>query len=1283
MTGWRFVIRSLLYHWRINASVAFGVAAATAVLTGALLVGDSVRGSLRRLTLDRLGRIAEVLVSEHFFRADLAAELSANASFREHFAAAIPAILFPRATLEKREEAEVVRASQVTVVGSPPGFWAAGKASVKPRVLPEDGEIVLNAPLAEELGAQIGDQVVLRLPKSNLVPADSPLGRRTDRIRNLPGLKVVDIVPAESLGRFSWQTSQSTPRNAYVALPTLESALQQPGKVNALLVLGDATDAAPSPAAEDALGKALRPSLEDYGLVIRRIRQTYQPEGAGQDQTVYDYFDLTTDRLLFGSAAGQAVEQALADERAQPVLTYLATSIAKATATTDAASAIPYSLVTAVDSCSPLGPLATEPGRAGGQLADDEIALNSWAASDLQATPGERIRVTFFEPETTHGELRERTAEFTLKTIVPLTEPSSPARRNRPARYKERPGLANDPDLTPTVDGLTDQDSISKWDAPFPVDYRRVRRQDDVYWQNHRTTPKAFLTLAAGRKLWASRFGQTTSFRIPAPPGLQPGGEAEQQFARGLEDRILEQLDARRAQLGFAFLPVKTRGLAASAGTTPFGVLFLFLSFFVIAAALLLVALLFRLGLERRAEELGILLALGVRRRRIGRWLIAEGGLVAAVGGMCGVAAGVGYAWLMLAGLRTFWLGAVQTTSLELYLTGTSLGIGYLSGVLVSVATIGWSLRGTRGISIRRLLAGEATAEAPSINDSLAPALRGESRGEGRTGKCRSYLSTALEKARIRQPDIWGTLVPIGLLVSAIGLSLGATRWGGEAQAGAFVGSGTLVLAALLLGVRHRLRSRSVLGIKPTGMRLATLALQNAARNPGRSTATIALMAVASFLIVAMSAFRLGPSATGTGGFDLIAESSEPIFGDLNRPDVRQDLLADDADKLAQTVIIGLRVQPGDDASCNNLYRAAQPRVLAVTQELIRHFDATGGPAFAWAASAAKTPAEKANPWRLLGPQSPAESEGEASGSAGASASRHPASGPAQIATAEPAAAGPPDVVPVVLDQNTAMYSLQLYQGIGEEFEVTYDDGQTIRFRVVGLLANSILQGSLLISEQNFIQHYPAVSGYRFFLIQSQQDASQPSSHSLAPALREEDRGEGPQSGGRSSSSAVLKSQQVAHLLEARLSDQGFDAISAYARLADLLAVQNTYLSTFQSLGALGLLLGTFGLAAVQARNVFERRRELALLRAVGFRLASLARLVLLENVGLLVGGLAIGCCAALIVVLPHLWFGGAAVPWRDLTIMLGTVLFAGLLVSLAAVRTTLRAPVLAALRGD
>src|SRR5437588_4319736 len=78
MTSGRLVLRNLFYHWRGNLAVFLGVVVGTAVLTGALLVGDSLRGSLRRLTLERLGWVDQALVGPRFFRARLADGLPAE-----------------------------------------------------------------------------------------------------------------------------------------------------------------------------------------------------------------------------------------------------------------------------------------------------------------------------------------------------------------------------------------------------------------------------------------------------------------------------------------------------------------------------------------------------------------------------------------------------------------------------------------------------------------------------------------------------------------------------------------------------------------------------------------------------------------------------------------------------------------------------------------------------------------------------------------------------------------------------------------------------------------------------------------------------------------------------------------------------------------------------------------------------------------------------------------------------------------------------------------------------
>ena len=83
MTPSSFILASVQHHRRMHLAVAAGVAVATAVLTGALLVDDSVRGSLRDLTLQRLGRIDQVLVAAHFFRDALAEELGASPEFKK------------------------------------------------------------------------------------------------------------------------------------------------------------------------------------------------------------------------------------------------------------------------------------------------------------------------------------------------------------------------------------------------------------------------------------------------------------------------------------------------------------------------------------------------------------------------------------------------------------------------------------------------------------------------------------------------------------------------------------------------------------------------------------------------------------------------------------------------------------------------------------------------------------------------------------------------------------------------------------------------------------------------------------------------------------------------------------------------------------------------------------------------------------------------------------------------------------------------------------------------
>jgi ABC-type antimicrobial peptide transport system permease subunit len=199
------------------------------------------------------------------------------------------------------------------------------------------------------------------------------------------------------------------------------------------------------------------------------------------------------------------------------------------------------------------------------------------------------------------------------------------------------------------------------------------------------------------------------------------------------------------------------------------------------------------------------------------------------------------------------------------------------------------------------------------------------------------------------------------------------------------------------------------------------------------------------------------------------------------------------------------------------------------------------------------------------------------------------------------------------------------------------------------LLRKSLFQGELLVSERAFARHFPSQAGYRYFLVET-------------PPGRE---------------------TEVAATLESKLEDFGFDTEPAAERLQSYQAVENTYLATFQTLGGLGLLLGTLGLAVILVRNVLERLGELATLRAIGYRRSMLGWIVFAENALLLAVGLLIGAFAALVAVAPHLSSGGALVPWPTLAATLVAVALVGLAASGAAVRQVLRAPLLPALRAE
>jgi ABC-type lipoprotein release transport system permease subunit len=1136
MSALRFILTSARHYWRTHLGVVLGAALATLVLTGSLLVGDSVKATLRRQALDRAGKVSVAMtVGDRFFRDALAAAVNADAA----------PVLMLRATVARADGQARVNVAQV--LGVDERFWKLSPSGAVVD-LPDDG-VALNARLAQQLGVAPGDTVIVRVEKPGMFSKDAPLSGEENEVVAMRA-PVGRIVSDAEFGRFSLSASQVPPFTVCVPLPFLQERLQPVGRSNLLLFgpmgfpiyrngleVGRQMGTSPwktGSQSHESLGTGLgmlvqsKWNLMDAGVELRDL-----PVGG---------LELRTSRVFLDSPVVAAAPRGKDDRRVDS-LTYFVNELRSG------GKATPYSIVTAVETASS--------GFLPAELADDEIVITQWLADDLRIGTGAKVTVKYL----TMGErrqLEEKAREFAVLAVLPMNEPQ-----------------LND-SWMPDFPGLKDAKNCRDWKPGFEIDMTKMRAKDNDYWEQHRGTPKAFVNLKVGQEMWGNRWGHTTALRWLA-------GTDRAEIEKALREKVTPEM------LGFQFIPLREQALAATRAPVDFGQLFVSFSFFLIAAAAVLTGLLFVFTLEQRAAESGTLLALGLPQRLVRRMLLTEGAVLALVGSVLGAAGAVIYTRLVLRGLATVWRGAVGAVEFQFSAAPWTIPIGVVSGVVIAVLAMWLASRRQLRHSVTELLTNtESSAPRKSrrpwtaaVPPQLSDGARHPQSGEG---------ITAVQGLQLHFP-IATALAAVVLAITVPFLFPGA---------GSFFGAGALLLVAGLLSAMAALR-KTANGTELGN--LAQLGVRNAARRRGRSLATIAVLASGVFMVVAVDSFRHGPQVetakldSGTGGFALVGESASPIYEDLNSAKGREAYALDDA-AMKDVRVAPMRVRDGDDASCLNLNRALQPRLLGVRPE---DLDA---------------PATR---FRL----------------------RNFASWSAALADRRDGA------VPGIVDANTLQWAMQ--KKVGDAIEYRDDRGQTFRVVVVGTVAGSMLQGNVLIAERHFIERFPNAGGYRFFLID-------------APAER-----------------AAAVSQELSRALQ----DRGLEVTPAARRLAEFNAVENTYLSIFQVLGGLGLLLGSAGLAIVVARNVLERRREFGLLEAVGFRANQLRALVFAEHRWLIVAALAIGTVSALVAVWPQLAEKAGGFPLREVALLLAALALGCIFWTWIATRTALRGSGVSALRSE
>lgn len=828
MSYFSLVLRNLKYYRKAWLAILAGTVISTAVLTGALVVGDSVKYSLWKLTETRLGKTRFAIQSgERFFRQQLATELAARAK----------TIVVPLLQLEgiAVNTDRNVQLNRVEVLGIDERFLNLWDSPAKK---PGNEEAILSFNVAEKLNLKPGDEFILKIRKQDKAPDNAPFVSEKEPLTTFR-LKVSAIADDQQMGRFSLKSNQLAPFNIFINLAALSHKVELTGNANVLLI-ADTKSKALSVSKLDSLLRICW-KVEDAGLEFRNL------SGNGD-------YEIRSDKIFIDDHTVKEIEKSIPG--AIPVLTYLVNAISAN------GNATPYSFVTAKDSIFP-----------GQQLSNREIIISDWLARDLLVKPGDSITLRYFKMGF-FRKLVEDSTRFCVKMILPITDPLF------------------DRTLMPDFPGMSDAGNCRDWETGAPVNLDKIRDKDEKFWKDYRGTPKAFISFAAGRQLWDNAFGDATAYRFSANNNTLPV------YKSNLIDNLNPQENGLKAE------DVYIEGKVAAANSTDFGGLFLSLSFFIITAALILLALLFSLHAQKRMAETAILTTIGFRKNQVMQILLSEATLVVITGSLLGTVSGIFYNKVLLLGLNTLWQGAVNTSLLQVHLQPISLIIGFASGSITALLTLlvvlWWNLRNHISVMVKGI-------------EISAPA--------GNLSRKRISLSIAAL-----------------FFLTSFALILYLIFTNHTEQSEVFLSAGGLILVSCIASLYGALLHADQ-KTRNTLPGFFTMILWNVSLKRRRTVTAIALLSIGTFSVIITGANRktyYGTENTrqsGTGGFLFWAESTVPVLYDLNSPEGKEKYGLKDESALQDIRYLQMLRLDGNDASCLNLNQVSQPPILGVNPE--------------------------------------------------------------------------------------------------------------------------------------------------------------------------------------------------------------------------------------------------------------------------------------------------------------------------------------------------------------
>ncbi len=767
-----FVLRNVLYASRKNCWLVAIIALATALITGALMLGTSVRQSLRDAAVARTGDVQWAMMPQNqWFSGDLPSRVQAPAN----------AIVQVKAFAYGADGVPVL----VNLYGVDDEFFSFVYGVEQPLT-----SALASSDSLKRLGLNEGANLVLRLAQGSHFAEGLSWSLNE---QEMVGLRI-PVKSAEQGMGFQLSSGQQQGVNVFVPKEVLLQKLEREAGGNVLLVKG-----------EPLLMGA--PRLEDYGLQLKHLES--------------GSWELSSSQTFIPEALGVALDAL--DVPQERIFTYFVNSVSSGGKST------PYSFIAGMS--KPLGEA----------LRGDECSITQWLAEDLDVSAGAVLDITYFEIQA-QGELKTATSQLVVEDVIATGD-----RR----------------DLTPPFPGFTDSDSCNDWDPSIPVDTESIRKKDELYWEEYQGSPKLFVSLEKAQALFGSASGQLSAVRF--------SGDCRDEMERVLAEHLSL----------FQNIPLQDINEQGTEQSMDFSGLFFALSFFVIAAAVILLVMITVLRMEAKRHELALLQSLGYTARQLKAMLMGEFALYVLVGCALGCLLALGYVAAILALLNSVWNSVSGYSVIEFHVALGDFLWGFGLSACICLLSI-------YGLARRFLRSG----------------LQG--------GLQRDFSVRHWSRVDRLQVLLLSVLCAVCYVVAGEDVAL-------------FFAASFLLLLLGFKGVKYFLCLASRMGLSLYG-----LAFRNLARHLSRSMAIVCVFSLGLFicLLTIVNHRSMGDEQdvrSGTGGYYGMLETAVPIRHDLNSADGRQEYGLSEGMHFAQ-----LRRVDGSQAGCLNLNRVVRPQLLGV-----------------------------------------------------------------------------------------------------------------------------------------------------------------------------------------------------------------------------------------------------------------------------------------------------------------------------------------------------------------